>query len=344
MTKEHNLKDFPPAPTGKQGWPWSSNDEYPQYESKDNNWPKVSIVMPSYNQGKFIEESIRSVLLQGYPNLEFIIIDAKSTDNSVEVIRKYEKFLTHWVSEPDKGQSNAINKGLKKCTGKLFNWHNSDDILTQNSIFSAVSAFKKYPDISFVHGYRIEINENSNSKKSVGENKDKNLKFTPGVSEALKNLKTGCQPGCLMRRSLVTKNGGIDENLHYVMDMDIHLRILLDSPCLYINTPLVFYRIHENIKSCEYSLERAKERLLIADKLIKNNKIPQNLTKVKWTMLASAHIFAANIMNKGGYFTLSLLHLFKAFFILPYWNLSKRKDILSQFKKIISEKLRKNKL
>ena len=89
-----------------------------------SDWPRISIVTPSYNQGQYIEETIRSILLQGYPNLEYIIIDAGSTDQTVEIIKKYEMFLSYWVSESDNGQAHAINKGLSLCTGEIFNWIN----------------------------------------------------------------------------------------------------------------------------------------------------------------------------------------------------------------------------
>ena len=90
-------------------------------------WPRISIVTPSFNQGQFIEETIRSILLQGYPNLEYIIIDGGSTDESVEIIKKYEPWLTYWVSEKDRGQAHAINKGLERCTGEILAYINSDD-------------------------------------------------------------------------------------------------------------------------------------------------------------------------------------------------------------------------
>jgi len=104
-------------------------------------FPKISIVTASYNQGQFIEETILSVLNQNYPNLEYILIDGGSTDNSVEIIRKYQQHFTYWVSEKDKGQANAINKGLQLCTGDIFNWLNSDDYLEPGSLHKIAAAF-----------------------------------------------------------------------------------------------------------------------------------------------------------------------------------------------------------
>src|SRR5690606_10615120 len=106
-----------------------------------NKLPKISIVTPSYNQGQFIEETILSIISQNYPNLEYIIIDGGSTDNTVDIIKKYENHLKYWVSEADKGQADAINKGLQHCTGDIFNWINSDDYLESNSLFTIANAY-----------------------------------------------------------------------------------------------------------------------------------------------------------------------------------------------------------
>ena len=112
------INELPSPPPGKRGWPWTEDSpQLPDTMPDGSPWPKISIVTPSLNQGPFIEETIRSVLLQGYPNLEYIIMDGGSTDESIEIIKKYEPWLAYWESEPDRGQSHAINKGFQRASG-----------------------------------------------------------------------------------------------------------------------------------------------------------------------------------------------------------------------------------
>lgn len=132
---------YPPAPSDKVGWPWDSQlPELSAVMNDGRDWPKISIVTPSYNQGQFIEETIRSVLLQGYPNLEYIVIDGGSTDNSLEIIQKYEPWLRYWISEPDEGQADAIHKGFQRASGDLLAWQNSDDFY-QLGAFQRIAEF-----------------------------------------------------------------------------------------------------------------------------------------------------------------------------------------------------------
>jgi glycosyltransferase involved in cell wall biosynthesis len=122
------LAELPPPPSGKTGWPWTlETPPLPAARPDGSAWPRVSIVTPSYNQGQFIEETIRSVLLQGYPDIEYFVIDGASSDQSVEVIRKYGRWLTYWTSEKDRGQAHAINKGFARATGQIGAYLNSDD-------------------------------------------------------------------------------------------------------------------------------------------------------------------------------------------------------------------------
>ena len=153
------LKQLPAPPEGKIGFPWNEEPP-PQYSAE--NLPKISIITPSFNQGQFIEETIRSVLLQGYSNLEYIIIDGGSTDDTLEIIEKYSDFITYWISEPDEGQSHAINKGLAKATGEVFNWLNSDDYYLPNALLSLGQYFADHKDTNIFCG---QLKSENSSKK-----------------------------------------------------------------------------------------------------------------------------------------------------------------------------------
>ena len=128
--------------------------------NKDINLPKISIVMPSYNQVEFIERSILSVLNQNYPNIELIIIDGGSTDATIDIIKKYEKSIAFWVSEKDQGQSDALNKGFKRCTGEIYGWLNSDDVYLPNVFKSVSLAFKKNQNKKIIFGDWLSIDKN----------------------------------------------------------------------------------------------------------------------------------------------------------------------------------------
>src|SRR5580700_341038 len=119
--------------------------------------PKISIITPSYNQGQFIEETILSILNQNYPNLEYLIIDGKSTDSTIEIIKKYEQKIFYWVSEKDSGQSEAINKGFQKATGEIVCWLNSDDILMPNALNEVAAQFIKNKELILLNGQTVLI-------------------------------------------------------------------------------------------------------------------------------------------------------------------------------------------
>jgi len=126
--------------------------------NKDPSWPKISIVTPSLNQGQFLERTILSVLNQNYPNIEYIIIDGGSTDESVEIIKKYEKYLAYWMSEPDRGQSHALNKGYAHATGTIFGWLNSDEEYLPDTLLKIGKVFMKESELDVVFGNRIVVN------------------------------------------------------------------------------------------------------------------------------------------------------------------------------------------
>jgi glycosyltransferase involved in cell wall biosynthesis len=148
-------------PPGKTGWPWT--EESPQLSDTmpdGRPWPQVSVVTPSYNQEQFIEETIRSVLLQGYPNLEYIIIDGGSIDESVEIIRKYADWLAYWVSEPDRGQTDALNKGFARAHGEIVAWLNSDDTYEPGTLRRVAQEFGEDQARVVIYGNCNFVDEN----------------------------------------------------------------------------------------------------------------------------------------------------------------------------------------
>ena len=214
------LSQLPPPPRGKSGWPWT--EESPRLSDNmpdGNTWPRISIATPSYNQGRFIEETIRSVLLQGYPNFEYIIIDGGSTDNSIEIIKKYEEWLTYWVSEPDRGQSDAINKGLAKATGEIFAWLNSDDYLLKDALMNIASAYYTSPEAGAWCGGCIHINAKG---KPISTYWPRRVDVD-GIADWYGNL--FAQSACFFSRKAWHECGPLDEDLQYGMDFDLWLKI-----------------------------------------------------------------------------------------------------------------------
>ena len=137
-------RSLPDPPSGAAGWPWIAARRGPL-----SGWrrraelPRISVVVPSYEQGEYLEQALRSLLLQGYPDLELLVVDGGSQDSSVDVLRNYESYLDFWVSEADRGQTHAINKGFERATGEVLGWLNSDDILLPGSLERIGAAFAR---------------------------------------------------------------------------------------------------------------------------------------------------------------------------------------------------------
>ncbi|MBF0494349.1 MAG: glycosyltransferase [Candidatus Omnitrophica bacterium] len=225
-------------------------------------YPKISIVTPSFNQARYLEATILSVINQDYPNIEYIIIDGGSTDGSVEIIKKYEKRLKYWVSEPDKGQADAINKGFQNATGEIVTWINSDDIYADNSVLSKVAGiFPDNPDKDIISGRCVNI---SHDGKLIGPIKmDKKH-----ISEKyIKYRATLIQPGVFFRRSVMEKNI-LDISLHYTFDWDFFIRDVKKNNILPVDLLVAGYRRHEKSKTLSGRLDRAEEIKEIAKRYL----------------------------------------------------------------------------
>jgi glycosyltransferase involved in cell wall biosynthesis len=264
-----SLKDLPPPPEGKIGFPWTEQTP-PQY--KTENWPKISIITPCFNQGQFIEETIRSVLLQSYPNLEYIIIDGGSTDNTVEIIEKYQNFITYWVSEKDNGQSHAINKGLKHATGEVFNWLNSDDYYLPNALLTIGKYFAGNNQLEVLCGREIHLSQNGDlSAPTHG---------TPLLATIEATIVQGhCnQPPTFFRLSIVKTLGGVSEDLYFCMDSDLWTRYLAHygwQNVLKIEAVINVFRLHDHSKSLSAQPVYYTDRFNILVSLLESADIPE---------------------------------------------------------------------
>ncbi len=154
------LTQLPPSPTGKEGWPWNEETTPSTYEPAPlGGWPRISVVCPSFNQGQFVEETIRSVLLQNYPAVELLVMDGGSTDATVGHLKNYSPWITHWESQPDHGQSHALNKGFARATGDILGWINSDDYYLPGALAAVGRAFREAPR-SLLYGDWCERQDN----------------------------------------------------------------------------------------------------------------------------------------------------------------------------------------
>ena len=219
-------------------------------------YPKISIITPSFNQGQHLEQTIVSVLSQEYPNLEYIVIDGGSTDNTVDIIKKYEKYLTYWVSEPDKGQSDAIDKGYNRATGEIINWLNSDDYYEPGALFKVGRVFND-PSVNIFCGISRVFGVGSEYYSNGTDIYPGNLEKTIGWARI-------DQPETFMRKRIWDQLGGIDIRFNYVMDKELWVRYLFTyglAGVLKTTELLAHFRHHPGSKTMSQQGEFSDEGL-----------------------------------------------------------------------------------
>jgi len=205
--------------------------------------PKISVITPSYNQGEFIEETILSIINQNYPNLEYIIIDGGSSDRSTEIIQRYESYLSFWVSEKDRGQSHAINKGFMKATGDIICWINSDDILMPNALQKVAEFFNSNEDVDFLNGHLLIIDKHSKIISNYFILNQKDFYARSGIYYV-------AQQSMFWRRKLFDQIGFLKEDFHALMDREFLIRILRRNKKIgQLNEILAGIRKHEATKT-----------------------------------------------------------------------------------------------
>jgi len=203
--------------------------------------PKISVITPSLNQGKFIERTLQSVVDQAYPAIEHIAIDGGSTDNTIEILKKFDPHFSYWVTEPDQGQTHAVNKGLKRASGDIIGWLNSDDVYYPGALHHVAEIFDSHPEINFIYGMADHIDADDQVMEPY---------YTEEWDyERLKTLCFICQPAVFFRQSVLSQHGLLDEHLNYCMDYEFWLRCGAKEEFLYIKRPLAGSRLYPENKT-----------------------------------------------------------------------------------------------
>lgn len=235
------LSELPPPPPGSAGWPWTV--ETPA-AAVPPDAPAVTLVTPSFNQARFAEAALRSVLLQGYPRLEYIVMDGGSTDGTVEVIRKYERWLSSWRSAPDRGQSHAINEGLALASGSVLGWLNTDDRLLPGALHGLARAVARAPRAAAWVGRGRTVTPDG---RPVYPQLPRAL-----TREGLADWgHTGqlLQPACFFARDAVARAGPLDERYHFAMDVELWLRLAAVDAFVPVEEDWAEETLHEEAKT-----------------------------------------------------------------------------------------------
>jgi glycosyltransferase involved in cell wall biosynthesis len=284
------LHELPPPPAGRTGWPWTEESApLPATMPRGRPWPKITIVTPSYNQAIFLEETIRSVLLQGYPNLEYLVLDGGSTDGSAEIIRAYAPWLSFWRSERDDGQSAAIADGFAMAHGEILAWLNSDDRFQPGALGRVGRFFDARPGVVFANG-----DVNLLDKASRVEKRTLAIRPVPQITATLGNH-SWAQQGCFWRRAAYERIGGVDRSLHFCMDRDLFLRLARAGESRRIpGPPLADFRIHADSKSSILRDVWAREDQLLRERYgspFSNNRVYRWMLHGMW----QAHVIGRSL-------------------------------------------------
>ncbi|MAT09315.1 MAG: hypothetical protein CL707_09485 [Chloroflexi bacterium] len=313
--KDISVKQLPSSSKEKDIWPYQNkypDKELSLHESEfllRKDLPLITVITPSFNQGAFIEQTIRSVLLQNYPRVEYFVMDGGSTDNTKSVLEKYSPWITEWKSENDKGQSDAINKGFAKSTGDVVAWINADDIYRPNAFLLVAKAMIDNPSAGLFYGDWSEINS-----EGIEQNT-----FSPKIPSVLNLLfavkSYVAQPALFFRRTALEEVGFVDENLHMVMDFELLLRLLSKYEPAQVNKILASYRVHPDTKTNTMDLLAWQEREIVFRRSLSSNTIhpdahnyKSEIMSVFFRRAAYEHFCSLRVLEGLRSICLSLFH------------------------------------
>lgn len=269
----------------------------------------VSIITPSYNQARYLEQTIRSVLGQDHPRIEYIVMDGASNDGSVEITRKYASRLAHWESVEDNGQADAINKGFARASGEIVAWLNSDDYYLPGTISAAVKVFEENPDVVLVYGNMLAVDENGQTFNT--------LTYKQLTLEDLLCFQIIGQPAVFMRRSALQQTSGLDPTFHYLLDHLLWIQIAKRGRVLHVNQTWSAARYHAEAKNVAKATEFGREAFRILETIAQDKDLATTLHKIDRRAHASAYRVDARYLLDGGLPGKALNAWFRALVIYP---------------------------
>jgi glycosyltransferase involved in cell wall biosynthesis len=254
--------------------------------------PLVSIITPSYNQAKFLEKTIRSVIDQDYPSIEYLVVDGNSTDGSQATIKRFESRIRWWVSEPDQGQAEAVNKGLSRVRGDIVAWLNSDDFYLPGAIRKAVEAFQKNPDSALIYGDVLAVN-------AVGEELN-HMRYRQWGLVDLMEFNIIGQSSVFINRQAIDRSGFLDMAFHLLLDHQLWLRLAQTGPILYLPELLSGAHYHAQSKNSAKASEFGREAFRILDWMQAEPGLRELFLANEKVIWAGAHRINARYLLDGG--------------------------------------------
>ena len=269
----------------------------------------LSVITPSYNQAGYLKQTMDSVFCQGIPGMEYVVIDGGSTDGSVDIIRSYEDRLTGWISEKDRGQADAVNKGAARTKGDVIGWLNSDDLYLPGAVKKALAYLDGHPDADAVYGDVLSID---------GDGKLINvMRFGQYSAEDMMTFRMISQPGVFFRRSAWEKAGGLDLSYHYLLDHHLWLRMISRGKFVYLPEPLAAARFHPAAKNRAHTEDFGREAYRLADWLLTDPLTAERAGRIEKQIRGGAAWLDAHYLSDGGEAGKSLKAYAKAFRLYP---------------------------
>jgi glycosyltransferase involved in cell wall biosynthesis len=281
----------------------------------------VSIITPSFNQAAYLEQTMRSVLEQDYPHIEYIVVDGASTDNSVDIIKKYESKLAWWISEKDSGQADAINKGFERATGQIIAWLNSDDYYLAGTVDAAVKIFEGNPEVVLLYGNMLAVDEDGKTFNT--------LNYKQLTLEDLLCFQIIGQPAVFMRRSALQAAGKLDPTFHFMLDHHLWIRIAQRGEILHVDQTWAAARYHAEAKNIAKAAEFGREAFRILDWAKAQPELAPILARISRPAVASANRVDARYLLDGGKPALALSAWMRALLIHPPTALARMNIFIS---------------